>query len=346
MFLKEFYFRNSGSFLHWIFHDIIHNNIIIFCGQLDDIAWFPLVVSYPAVPFGASHPAVLAGYALAFALAAHDRTFQGGVNVTQVPAVLVSGYYRQPYGYKTLRSEGRADWLLVYTVSGQGIFEVKGIRKQCREGDVIIIKPHMPHNYETASESVWEFYWCHFIPPSDWFHIYALPEPAAGFYSLNVANLSIQRRLSRVFRHLINDQLAAEPFHHELVLNQLEQILILFARESKRHTVPLDPRLVKILEKMRLHLGEPLSVEQLAREVALSSSRLSHLFKKQVGDTIKNTMTKLRMRQAALLLRYTSKPISEIAGELGYDNAFYFTRKFSQLYGMPPSGYRKKHAPQ
>ena len=53
------------------------------------------------------------------------------------------------------------------------------------------------------------------------------------------------------------------------------------------------------------------------------------------------TVSSLRMDKAKELLRCTSKRSSEIAGEVGYRDAHYFSYLFKKTQGMTPSEYRK-----
>ncbi|WP_232289033.1 helix-turn-helix domain-containing protein [Paenibacillus sp. Aloe-11] len=78
------------------------------------------------------------------------------------------------------------------------------------------------------------------------------------------------------------------------------------------------------------------------KAVCLSPSRLSHLFKKQVGDSIIETLIKYRLNQAEKLIKYTIRPITEIALGVGFNSPDYFSRKFTDYFGVNPSKYRKQ----
>ena len=55
-------------------------------------------------------------------------------------------------------------------------------------------------------------------------------------------------------------------------------------------------------------------------------------------------VTQLRMEKAQNLLRMTDDTIVLIADKVGYDNEYYFSRKFKAYYGMSPRAYRKIHS--
>ena len=53
-------------------------------------------------------------------------------------------------------------------------------------------------------------------------------------------------------------------------------------------------------------------------------------------------MKALRLQEAQRLIRETEKPISEIAGLVGYSNPGHFAVAFREKYSITPSGYRKQ----
>lgn len=106
----------------------------------------------------------------------------------------------------------------------------------------------------------------------------------------------------------------------------------------------LDDRVREVLHYLNRHYAEDIRVEALASMVSLSVSRLSHLFKEQVGKTMIEVLFQIRLDKAAELLRFTSKQVMEIAYDMGFNSLPYFTRKFTANYGMSPKKYREHWA--
>ena len=128
-----------------------------------------------------------------------------------------------------------------------------------------------------------------------------------------------------------------------LVLNALEEILILLAQHQARVvTSAEDHRVESVLHYLNQHFYAPITVDELAALVALSPSRLAHLFKAQVGASIVATLLTIRLRQAARLLVFTSLGIQEVARQVGFHSVFYFSRRFKDQYGASPSAYRQR----
>ena len=89
---------------------------------------------------------------------------------TSLPAaVFMCDHYVEPFGYYTSRSKGRTDWLLTYTIDGEGQYRMGEAVQFCQAGDAVLLSPGATHDYGTANkDGVWDFYWAHFIPPIYW----------------------------------------------------------------------------------------------------------------------------------------------------------------------------------
>lgn len=94
------------------------------------------------------------------------------------------------------------------------------------------------------------------------------------------------------------------------------------------------------LEYMRTHYREQIGVQQAADHVGIHRTHFSKLFTEQVGITPSEYLRKLRMEQAELLLRESSRSVLEIGLSLGYSDAASFTRAFGQYFGHSPKQTR------
>ena len=83
-----------------------------------------------------------------------------------------------------------------------------------------------------------------------------------------------------------------------------------------------------------------LSVRKLAANVYLTPTYLSTLFKQQLGLTISEYLTDVRIRHAKSLIRGTQYPLSQVAQMVGYEDANYFARIFKKTTGITPTEYR------
>lgn len=85
---------------------------------------------------------------------------------------------------------------------------------------------------------------------------------------------------------------------------------------------------------------KPINLTDIARSCHLSVSRLAHIFKEQMGITVIDYLTNVRIQRAKQLLLATDQNCTEICFQVGYNNQSYFTRTFKELVGMTPREFR------
>ncbi len=105
-------------------------------------------------------------------------------------------------------------------------------------------------------------------------------------------------------------------------------------------------RVEDILAYINAHYTEKLSLEQLAQNVFLSPSYLSHLFKDKVGLTFQEYLARVRLLEAVRLLEGTDDLIVHIAQACGFASTKAFNKAFRDFYGTTPGEYRTARMPQ
>ena len=103
-----------------------------------------------------------------------------------------------------------------------------------------------------------------------------------------------------------------------------------------------DPRLAAALRMMHAEPSHCWTVPELARAVSMSRSAFAARFRKQVGVTPLDHLTRWRMVYAASLLRdQPSLKIAAIGPMVGYETESAFGKIFRRVLGMTPAAYRK-----
>ncbi|GEB24775.1 hypothetical protein BAU01nite_35080 [Brevibacterium aurantiacum] len=94
---------------------------------------------------------------------------------------------------------------------------------------------------------------------------------------------------------------------------------------------------------LQANLNHPWRVDELAREIALSSSQLTRLFRSHVGVAPGTFLRQLRADRLAELLATTDLSVSEAAARAGWGASTLASRSFKQRYGVSPSIYARFH---
>ncbi|MDG2954171.1 HTH-type transcriptional activator RhaS [Bisgaard Taxon 10/6] len=96
----------------------------------------------------------------------------------------------------------------------------------------------------------------------------------------------------------------------------------------------------QIINWLNFHFGEEISWDKLAEKFNLSIRTLYRYVKMQTGLTPQAYVSKLRLSNAYYQLRYTEKPITDIALDCGFNDGSYFSTCFKHEFGLSPKTLR------
>ncbi|MBP8951047.1 MAG: helix-turn-helix transcriptional regulator [Armatimonadetes bacterium] len=112
--------------------------------------------------------------------------------------------------------------------------------------------------------------------------------------------------------------------------------------EANPPTEALHPLVNEVKALLQQDLSRPLSVPQLANEVALSPNYLSSLFHRNAGMTLRQFLDLKRVERAKALLLEPHSSIKQVAFALGYADQHQFSRVFRRVTGTSPTGFRER----
>ena len=105
-----------------------------------------------------------------------------------------------------------------------------------------------------------------------------------------------------------------------------------------------DPQIGEALRLMHAEPGRAWTVPALAKEVSMSRSAFADRFRKLVGETPLDHLTRWRMVRAAAMLRGRQPvKVAAIAEAVGYESESSFGKVFKRVMGTSPGGYRQRH---
>ncbi len=222
-------------------------------------------------------------------------------------------------------------WELVYCTEGEGCFCFEnGSEVPYREGDTVAIPPNEVH----CNASQGGFTNIH-IRVSD---------PSFPYKSPFRVTDDMDRHLRAAFEQAKFYYLS-DIKRCELVLSALGELIASYMvvfRSNSEFSEPVEQIRTAIL---RSYAEPGFALDEYIQRLPFHYDYLRKLFKKEIGVTPLEYMTRLRMKKACVLLTAQGAndySVAEIARLCGYDDALYFSRVFKKVYGVSPSGYANR----
>ena len=165
---------------------------------------------------------------------------------------------------------------------------------------------------------------------------------SSSFLYFESMNPETQLILKNIATVNMNDQLSY--FFVQIKVQELLYHLVskLLKRENvfQKSINNADAEKLLVARSMILaDISEPPLIHTLATTIGMSETKLKQLFKQTFGDTIYNYYQKVRMEEAAFLLKQAGYSVSEVGYQLGFSNLSHFSRLFQKYYGITPKRY-------
>lgn len=244
-------------------------------------------------------------------------------------------------------------WELCYAESGKITVALDEKMLTLDGGTLFLIPPNRKHAYSaTPGRENRAFVAC-FESSSQSLKSLAEIPIFAGEVERAAINSIIEESASTFFMNE-NEHLEALPDANfggqQVILLQLEYLLIRLLRrlssEKNADIIFLDGEqfysdLAQVLMRhFRDNISARLSLSDIADKFNYSRSFLCKTFKEQTGESIMSCFMRLKVEEAARLLRETDKSIGEVAVSLGFSDAKYFGALFKSHTGASPTEFR------
>lgn len=139
-----------------------------------------------------------------------------------------------------------------------------------------------------------------------------------------------------------------DPLEREMITPLVERDLV-FRLLRTSHAGPLrraaradDARILEAMRYVRAHLDRRLTVDALAKRVAMSPSHFAHRFREVARMAPMRFVKNARLREARVRMLRDGLSASEAAAQVGYASASHFSRDFRSHYGAPPAAYARE----
>ncbi len=241
------------------------------------------------------------------------------------------------------RNKGMSGYIINMTVRGKGKVFDGDDAFCCEQGDLLLFPPDAVHYYGRAQDSPdWYHRWIYFRPRAYWANWLKWRNQINKVGRLSLKDKALVTEFENLFMQIEQVHKEGRRSSEDLAINLLERLLIRCFEETPENcSKPIDSRIEEACQYLSRNLSEEMNLDDVARHVCLSPSRLAHLFREQMGVNILRWREDQRIILAKHLLESTCSPIARVASMVGYDDQMYFSRVFRKRVGASPSMFRR-----
>lgn len=242
---------------------------------------------------------------------------------------------------------------IVVFLSGNVSYLIEGFHYQLQKNDILLVHQNDIHRplvdlskpYEryilwinpaflhSCNEKSAELLSCFQIASQSGRHLLRLSNEAFSIFKNHLEKLYKEQSSSD-----FGSSLMADSF--------LFQLMIQINRELRKepdfdYTFHSDPRILFLIQYIREHIEQPLTVPLLADQIYVSPSYLMHLFRQQTGLSLHQYIIRKRIQLAASRLK-EGLPATEVCFSCGFQDYSTFSRAFRQVFHTSPGQFVTK----
>lgn len=150
-------------------------------------------------------------------------------------------------------------------------------------------------------------------------------------------------QIKTVFEAMEKEYVCDDKFSKTLMEGYMRVLLALVGRNENRYINErqVNRNVREILEYLREHYTEDLSLAMLAERYAITPEHISRTFKQETGLNFSEYLSQLRLKKAEAMLKQSDESIAKIAFACGFNDSNYFCEKFKKVYQCSPVKFRK-----
>jgi AraC-like DNA-binding protein len=230
-------------------------------------------------------------------------------------------------------------------LEGSVIYNIEGIDYDLHEGDVLLFNPGV-HHYEQSKENVL-LRQLHIGFQNMIFEGY--PRDTFPTHSAVITLNNYKDEFFVTCREMINEKQTGD-YGYEVVLKALlMKLVIIIIRELNTEETFNNGLMLSFEEREKQEIAnvimnymhenykEDISLTKISQSMYISQAYISKIFKDETGDSPINYLIKIRLARANTLLKAGELPVKEVAKQVGYDDAYHFSKLYKKYYGYPPS---------
>lgn len=226
------------------------------------------------------------------------------------------------------------DIIIVDNMKLHGLLQFEGERRQAV---VVTFLPHFIYNLNSCL--------CDFVLVSPFYSVKEGVVPVLR--SSDTQSIPAHRALAKLVtcyaksNNDLENQAGCKAYLLELLFHIADRF-----RESKvarsEYLIQQErsQRLGKLFDLIQQEYSEQITVGRAASVVGMSESQFMKFFKRATGMTFIDYLTRIRLHKAHQVLTESTLSVAEVAYSVGFSDQSYFTKRFREVFGMPPRELR------
>ncbi len=251
--------------------------------------------------------------------------------------------------------------MLRYIIKGNAIFFIDGREIKVKEGDIVYLPVGSKLSCHALNED-FAFYSIRFATSvnydggdllTDYYHvptvIHDINDEGRMYFEKMYKWIKadedsrmfwVRGYLELIIGYVIDKGKSNIDIDRKELFEEEEFSLERIKNRTRKSDVNLDPRIQVVVDYIILHPTEQYTISKMSEMAELSESRFRTLFKQQIGKNPLEYLNEIKVMTAARKLLMSGDNISDIAYEVGYEDANYFSRIFKKYFCITPKQYR------
>jgi AraC-like DNA-binding protein len=240
-------------------------------------------------------------------------------------------------------------------ISGKGTFIVGDTIRDFQPNDVLLFGSNVPHVLKSDTSVDGNSYMISLFFTHDSFgkHFFQLPKLQKMQQLLHDSDFGVkfldqQAELRLLFERILQEnalQQFATFFEMLSILTNTEYETISTFINSKNYTDDEGKRMSAVFEFVMNHFDQKIVLEEIATIANMTPNAFCKYFKQRTNKTFFKFLTEVRIENACKFLTNSAQlSIADIAFACGFFNVSNFNRKFKEIKGVTPTGFRKRFA--
>jgi AraC-like DNA-binding protein len=228
-----------------------------------------------------------------------------------------------------------------FVAKGEGSLVLNGAHYSLTPGTLFSYGPKIPHRITTDPRDTLVKYFVG-MTGTEAENLLRRYGPVPG----TVVHTSAPSDILALYDDLIRSSLRGTALTEQIAALVLEQIILRIAETSVAHGLAGGAAFATYFRCRRHiedHWGEVATLDQLASECQVDPAYVCRLFRRFDQQSPYQYLLKQKMTHAANRLMVEGVSVKQVADELGFSDAFHFSRVFRKVMGMPPGRFARLH---